>query len=299
MIHSYPSIFALGHKAVENIFSSDVTVEEKIDGSQFSFRRMDGGELGCRSKGQQIVADAPQKMFERAVNTAKSLMPVVRKDWIYRGECLDKPKHNTLLYDRVPRGNVIIYDIDTGLESYLSYQEKEEECRRIGLECVPLLYEGKISDWETLKIFLDQESCLGGTKIEGFVIKNYSLFTQDKKAMMAKYVSEKFKEKHSTEWKNKNPKSGDILVRLAETYKTEARWDKSIQHLAESGGLENSPRDIGNLIKEIKQDVEKECEDEIRDMLWKWAWPHVNRGITKGFPEYYKERLAKSSFKDD
>lgn len=296
MIHGYSSIFALGHKAVENILSSSVIVEEKIDGSQFSFRRMDDGELGCRSKGQQIVADAPQKMFERAVNTAKSLMPVIHKDWIYRGECLDKPKHNTLSYGRVPKGNVIIYDIDVGLEDYMSYKEKEEECGRIGLECVPLLYEGKINDWETLKVFLDQESCLGGTKIEGFVIKNYSLFTQDKKAMMAKYVSEKFKEKHSAEWKNKNPKSGDILVKMVETYKTEARWNKSIQHLLEVGELENSPRDIGSLIKEIQKDIQKECEDEIRDELWKWAWSHISRGVIKGFPEYYKERLAKSSF---
>ena len=296
MIHSYPSIFALGHKAVENIFSSPVTVEEKIDGSQFSFRCTDDDGLGCRSKGQQVVVDAPPKMFERAVNTAKSLMPVIRKDWIYRGECLDKPKHNTLAYDRVPTGNVIIYDIDTGLESYMSYNEKVKECQRIGLECVSLLYEGEIDNWETLKVFLDQESLLGGTKIEGFVIKNYSLFTQDKKAMMAKYVSEKFKEKHGAEWKNKNPKSGDILVKLVETYKTEARWNKSIQHLLEAGKLENSPRDIGGLIKEIQKDIQKECEDEIRDELWKWAWSHISRGVIKGFPEYYKERLAKSSF---
>lgn len=31
-INSYPSIFAIGHRAIADIFSSDVVVEEKIDG---------------------------------------------------------------------------------------------------------------------------------------------------------------------------------------------------------------------------------------------------------------------------
>ena len=35
--NSYPSIFNLGHKAIQNLLTVDVNVEEKVDGSQFSF----------------------------------------------------------------------------------------------------------------------------------------------------------------------------------------------------------------------------------------------------------------------
>lgn len=36
--HSYPAVFNLGHKAIESLLTSGpVIVEEKIDGSQFSF----------------------------------------------------------------------------------------------------------------------------------------------------------------------------------------------------------------------------------------------------------------------
>ena len=35
--HSYPSIFALGHRALAELFLDPVVVEEKVDGSQFSF----------------------------------------------------------------------------------------------------------------------------------------------------------------------------------------------------------------------------------------------------------------------
>ena len=38
---------------------------------------------------------------------------------------------------------------------------------------------------------------------------------------------------------------------MLDNYRTVARWEKAIQHLNESGRLENSPRDIGPLIKEI------------------------------------------------
>ena len=39
--HSYPQIYNLGHKAIAGIFDDDVLIEEKIDGSQFSFGRGD------------------------------------------------------------------------------------------------------------------------------------------------------------------------------------------------------------------------------------------------------------------
>jgi hypothetical protein len=41
-IGSYPKIYNLGHKAVRDIFKEPVTAQEKVDGSQFSFMRVDG-----------------------------------------------------------------------------------------------------------------------------------------------------------------------------------------------------------------------------------------------------------------
>lgn len=35
--HSYPSTFALGHRAIADLLLDPVLVEEKVDGSQFSF----------------------------------------------------------------------------------------------------------------------------------------------------------------------------------------------------------------------------------------------------------------------
>lgn len=294
-VNSYPTVFQLGHSAVKEIFSGSVNVEEKVDGSQFSFGVIDG-ELVCRSKGKQLINDAPEKMFTKAVESVRRMEFKLTPGWIYRGEYLEKPKHNTLNYSRVPHGNIIIFDVAIAPEEYLDYDHKKQEAARLGLEVVPLVFSGKVENFEMFQSFLEQESILGGTKVEGVVIKNYSLFTMEKKIAIAKYVSEAFKEIHEGDWKQRNPTQKDIEALLIEQYKTPARWNKAIQHLRESGQLEGSPRDIGKLMKEIPADVAKECEDEIKEKLFKHFWPHISRGITSGLPEWYKAELAKSAF---
>jgi hypothetical protein len=114
--------------------------------------------------------------------------------------------------------------------------------------------------------------------------------------MMGKYVSESFKEVHRHNWKQDNPTTGDILLRLVEEYKTPARWNKAIQHLKENGTLLNDPADIGPLMKEINEDILKECRDEIKEKLFEYAWRHISRNLTRGFPEFYKQKLLESQF---
>src|SRR5688572_28061934 len=142
-IRSYPSVMQVGHKMIADIFKSPVLVEEKVDGSQFSFGLI-GGELVCRSKGKQQLLDAPDEMFKKAIENIRTF--ILHPEWTYRGEYLSKPKHNTLAYSRVPANNIILYDIDAGLEEYMSPAEKHAEAARLGLEFVPVLFEGLVTD---------------------------------------------------------------------------------------------------------------------------------------------------------
>lgn len=291
--HSYPKIFALGHRAIKDLFLDDVLVEEKIDGSQFSFGVFNG-EFRCRSKGAELNPEYPEKMFSLAVENAKSLD--LTEGYTYRAEYLQKPKHNSLAYDRIPTKNLILFDINASEEEYLSYEEKEDEAHRIGLEIVPMLYNGKVESPASLLEFLSKISILGGQKIEGVVVKNYKRFGEDKKVLMGKYVSEAFKEVHANEWKNSNPTNKDIIQRLVLSYRTPARWNKAVQHLQEKGQLTQSLRDIGLLMKETQLDIESECKDEIKELLYKHAISHIKRGCTAGIAEWYKEELLKKQF---
>lgn len=299
MVNSYPSIFHLGHKSIVDLLKWPVIVEEKVDGSQFSFHlRDDNGELECRSKGVQLYNDAAPDMFKNAVATALKLKDKLQPGWIYRCEYLNAPKHNSLAYSRVPKDHLIVFDINDGLESYLSPAAKLAEADRLGLECVPVLFRGMIEGEAHFRSFLNTTSVLGGQKIEGVVFKpeNYGVYGADKKCLLGKFVGEEFKEVHSLEWEKSNPSSSDVLSLLGMAYGTPARWNKAVIHLAESGKLETSLRDIGPLLKAVPDDIAKECEDEIKQKLWEFAWPHIRRMVTRGLPEWYKEKLMAQSF---
>lgn len=299
--HSYSSIYNMGHKAIVDLLKGPVYVEEKVDGSQFSFGKEPTGEIRVRSKGCELILDAPEKMFSLAVETVKALAPKLHPGWTYRCEYLRSPKHNTLIYKRIPLSHIIIFDIETTECAFLPYAEKAAEGARIGLEVVPLLKEGVIQGLDEFRAFLDTESILGGQKIEGVVVKpvGYGLFGLDKKVLMGKFVSEAFKEIHSKAWREGNPTSRDILDLLALQYTTPARWQKGLQHLTESGIIKGAVQDIGALMREVPEDVKRECEEEIKQKLFDFAWPHLARRVTSGLPMWYKEVLLKQQFEKE
>lgn len=69
-LNSIPKIYTLGTRFNAAIFDGPVVIQEKVDGSQFSFKYEDG-VLQCRSKGQLITGDPG--MFKQAVETATRL----------------------------------------------------------------------------------------------------------------------------------------------------------------------------------------------------------------------------------
>jgi hypothetical protein len=273
-------------------------VEEKVDGSQFSFGMFDG-ELRMKSKNAPIVQGYIPKLFGLAGITVEGLTSVglLQNGWTYRAEAICKPKHNILKYDRTPVGGLIIFDINCGHDDYLTYNDKHNEAVRLGLECVPFLHRGRI-DMDLFTSFLGLESVLGGPKIEGVVIKpaDYNLYGVDKKVLMGKFVSEAFKETHRNEWASANPTGKDIVTMISGGLRTEARWHKGVQALKDSDRLEGSPRDIGPLLKAISDDLDKEVVDEVKEALFRHFWKDIKRSTMRGIPEWYKNQLVKSVF---
>lgn len=297
-LSSYPSVFNLGHKCITELLTVPVYVQEKIDGSQFSFGVDMDGILHMRSKGAKIFLETVDKLFKDAVDYVVSIKELLVPGYTYRGEVLRCPKHNSLAYDRVPKHNIILFDIMTGIEAYIPYEQIVIEASKLDIEVVPLLYTGILVYIDQLKELLETISILGGQKIEGVVIKpvGYNLFGIDKKPLLGKHVSEAFKEIHQANWKTRNPGATDLISLLTSEYRTPSRWDKAINHLNDAGKLTNTTQDIGPLMKEVSIDVLKECETEIKDKLFKWAWSKLSRSIIAGLPEYYKERLMKQQF---
>jgi hypothetical protein len=298
--HSYPSIYNLGHRATADLLAGDVVVEEKVDGSQFSFGVFDGG-LRVRSKNVELVLDDPRSvgMFAAGVATAQRLAAagLLVDGWTYRGEYLAKPRHNGLAYARVPAGNVILFDVMPAEETYLAPEARAAEARRLGLECVPVVAGGRV-DVSTVQACLARESVLGGQLVEGVVIKpapGRLVFGRDKKTVLGKYVSPAFRETQKKTWRQDNPTAGDVVATLVDEYATPARWAKAVQHLRDAGSLDESPRDIGPIMAEVWADIVRDSADDIRDALFSHFQRQLRAGVTKGVPEWYKERLLTSA----
>ncbi len=298
-IPSYPKIFHLGeafNKQYDamSIFNSDVVIEEKVDGSQFSMGINDDRQLVCRSRKQPLDLDNPVDMFAGAVNYVKSIESTLRvifpPDSYFYCECLRQPKHNTLVYDRIPRNHLVLFGALINGQWQLR-RDLEGIAEILNIDVIPELYRGH-GNPNVVKKLLETDSYLGGQKIEGVVVKNYNQMIQlfDKIIpMFAKYVSEKFKEKHK---ENPSFKSQRWSIdQFVQSFKTETRWAKAVQHLQEEGILLQSPKDIGNLIAEVKQDIAEEEKENIMKWGGKFVLDLVLKNCTKGLPAWYKEKL--------
>jgi hypothetical protein len=294
--HSYPKVYNVGHPQVADIMDGEVVIQEKVDGSQFSFG-LHGGEIKMRTRKREFCMGAQDKLFDIAASKIEEITGRLQEGYTYRCEYLAKPKHNTIKYDRVPRGNLVLFDVELS-ESSFQQIDPYGQASQLHIESIPMLYIGPGSEVtiEMIQKFMSRESFLGGSKVEGVVIKNYSRFTRDGKVMMAKHVSEEFKEANGADWKKRHPNKSDIHDLMVHRYKTEARWHKAVQHMREDGRLESSPRDIGSLIKEVQADVKEECSEEIKQILFDEAWKKISRGIIRGLPEWYKEHLLEEQF---
>lgn len=296
-IKAFPKIFAIGTDYIVDIFQEEVEITEKVDGSQFSFGKKDG-ELVCRSKGKEIY-DNSEKMFNKAVSYVMSIVDKIPEGMFFNCEYLQNPKHNTLCYDRTPKNNLVLFGAYDTTDKFVSkYEELKSYAELLDIDVVPLVFQGKIKSIDELTRLLDRESYLGKAKIEGIVVKNYErkflIGGQPMPLMAGKYVSESFKEVHRERWNTEEKLSNRFEV-FKLSFRTDARFEKAIQHLSENGELTNTPKDIGNLIKEIQKDIDQEESENIKNWLYREYKDEIIRTATKGFPEWYKKKLLERS----
>jgi|WetSurSiteA1Bulk_404760.scaffolds.fasta_scaffold14510_2 hypothetical protein len=301
MIPAFPKIQTLGTKFVLDIFKDKVEITEKLDGSQFCFGYI-SGDLLMRSRGKEIYLGNPDKMFVQAVDYVCSIKDRLPHDIVFYCEYMQKPKHNTLNYGRVPKNHLMLFGMSTPDQTFVQHHHiLSVVANKLEIEVAPLLFygnvEGEIQDM--LNKYLETESFCGSVKIEGVVIKNYdkSIWMGDRfiPIMCGKFVSEAFKEKHSSTWKADHTSRGGYEG-LKDSYRSEARWLKAIYASRDNGTLQMAPQDIGPLIKAIHEDITIEEKEAIKTELWALFYKEIMGASTRGFAEWYKEWLVKETY---
>lgn len=306
-LSGYPKVFNLGTPAALGVFSGDYCIEEKIDGSQFSFGVDGEGVLHCRSKGAVIDINNPPNLFATAVDTARQLagQGLLSTAWTYRAEAVQSKRHNAITYGRAPDAGMILFDIQNARGMFIHPDDKHGRARLLGLECVQRLgYEFGPPSEAGLAALLHQESMLGGAKVEGVVFKNYSQPSaygpMAFDVTFVKYVNPAFRELNDTRQKSEwSMAAADVVGAMLSTFNREAIWKKAVQHLGDDGQLQYAPQDIPALLKEINIDFESENRAVIEAMLYKKFRDKIMKGLTAGFAEWWKAELAKSALAEE
>jgi len=302
-IPHYTKILTLGSAYTENALIGNLILQEKVDGSQFRFGINEDKELLFASKGCKLIPIEQddeliniQKMFRPAIKyllSIKDRFEMFTPDTYFYGEILEKPKHNVLKYERIPKNHIVLFDcIYCGKYAYRELLMSI--ANRLEIDIIPELYTGECNI-DKIKELLNTPSYLGNELIEGVVIKNYNqtiMLGGQVFPLFTKYVRETFKERHNIEWKVNNPKNS--LIEYIKGFCSEARWQKAILHLKEKGLLIQSPKDIGILIKEIQNDILEEETQNIKDYLFDKFKEDILRNSIKGFPEWYKNKLLEN-----
>lgn len=308
-ITRFPKMFALGKSYVRDIFDGPVEITEKVDGSQFVFGWDHDGTLQVRSKGKEMAVDAPEKMFSLAVDYVANL-PLSYTGVTCYCEYLRKPKHNTLEYDRVPKNNLALFGVsihNSVCDETIFVSDHEGLsgwADDLGIDVVPLLGIGEFTPETAIALLDNEKSGFGDMPPEGIVVKNYRKHLIIGEAdrvypiMAAKYVTEKFKEQHTKGWgENGTPRNRyDMYV---ESFRTEARWQKAVQHLQETGEFEADPKVIGRLVKRVQEDIREEEQEAIRAFLYQEFSPAIYRKSTAGLPEWFKKNLALGAYESE
>lgn len=284
----HPKIYHYGDSHTYGIYSEGfIEIQEKIDGSQISWKIDQDYRIRIRSKGKEINKDDPRDGWGPAVAFLRSRIDTMIVGVQYFGEYLSKPKHNCLKYDRVPRNHIVLFGVKEKGGGWFNHEQLSNEGEIMDLEVAPLLGEftGAISDAQ-VQSFIGTPSFLGGCNKEGVVIKNLS------KGIFAKLVDPKFKEiiKSSRKVKQRHTPE-DVLLELTKMLTTEARWNKAYQYLRDNGEITHTTKDIGPIVKRIHEDLLYEEQEFIKNYLFNVFGKNIFKNSVKNVHQWYKDKL--------
>ena len=155
-----------GNDFINNLFDSFVTVNEKMDGSAFTFERdPQRGNFNFYKRDQRnpitLVDRTLMKYYEKPIQHIESLPPHIIKEiprgWRFGLEYFATSNPVEIAYDRVPKNNLIlsyVHKIENGKikETIQDKKRLDEWADILGVERPPIIFQGYLSEEQKRKI---------------------------------------------------------------------------------------------------------------------------------------------------
>lgn len=249
-----------------------IVVQEKIYGANFSIRSDDKTNTIAAFSRRQLLdyKNNLRGAYQWVQELNKDLVrDVLGTNLILFGEWLVP---HTIVYPEERYQNGYFYDVyDTETDCYLKQDKVKTIVDCLGLNYVPVFYEGEFQSWEHIRQFVGRTD-LGGKIGEGIVIKNMSRINDPNLRLpfYAKIVCDKFAEK-------KIPKKVDKakleerakLQALVETIVTEGRVTKLVHKLVDEGVIPEKwdEHDMATIAHNLCKEVYCDCVKEEPDIV--------------------------------
>ena len=265
----YTKIHRIGHAETVEFFNFDdeVFVEEKVDGANFQFSLVGtptpGTDLPIRYGSRNRPVDRGNNQWLATIEAIETALTgkvsALNPNYIY---FLEAMKAHTIQYDWDNTPSILgidIYDIETC--QYIHYDKKIINFKALGIETVPLVWRGALSDINVKEIqkMIPKSKYYDG-EAEGIVAKIYDRVNRYGRALFVKVVTEDFAEKNS-EWHKKQRKGKKLLPvvpphqQVVAEYATPARIRKCALKIATEKSVDIGMEMIGDLIKLVSEDI--------------------------------------------
>jgi len=164
--HLYEIYNKKGKDFVDSLLNSYVTVNEKIDGSAFVFERnQKTGEFDFYKRDLRnpitMVDRTLMKYYEKPISYIESLpkdvIETIPYGWKFGLEYMSSNSPVEIVYDRVPKNNLILSYIHKKYEgrpkeTVQNKEELDEWADLLGVERPPIIFQGKLSDDQKARI---------------------------------------------------------------------------------------------------------------------------------------------------
>lgn len=295
-IKKYTNVIRYGKPSTKEVIKEGdyITITEKLDGSNASFRLDESNEIGvsCYSRNLLLTAENTLNGFYNwVVENIASIKDKLNPNYIYYGEYLVKHK---IVYKPEAYKNFYMFSIwDEEKQQYLSDDIVKSEAERLGLKTVPYFYEGVYISFEHLMSFVGKSNItLEPNTGEGIVVKNVNYFDKHNRQVFVKLVSEKFAEVQKQKLP-KNPNINQREIALVKSVLTQPRVEKLLYKLVDEGLLKEdyTIKDMGLILKALGSRVYDDIMKEESDLFENYELDVIKRIIGKNTPNIIKNIL--------
>lgn len=243
-----------------------ITITEKIDGANASISYDSStGKLRAFSRRRELNGNESLQGFGGFVESLDATIvgSVLNDNYILFGEWLVK---HTIRYPEDKMRQFYVFDVwDKTIEQYLPWEKTKQIAEFIGLNTVPVFYDGEFTSWDDIYALVGKTEMNAEPTGEGVVVKSQDRLDNKSSRTPAyvKIVAKEFSEVHQSKpHKEIDPEKlaeRQAIENIVATVVTERRVEKCIQKFVEDGLIpetwdEHQLKDIAKLLPKAMYD---------------------------------------------